>query len=171
MKRGVSLYIAAPPFLILLVCYFLPYTLTGALTLSVSYFFAYATLSEELKEKTRHRRYRFSFLRFLMGILSVWDYFRRGQYLSFKRLITPLLFSLIQVAMMGLYYWYLPLCALAGWGIFEIYYKKFLKAKMDELRPIQRDDHETLQGYPSAESVSEVLQDSQNPQTDSEKNS
>ncbi len=166
-----SLYIVAPPFLILLICYFIPYAFIGALTLSLGYFFSYAFTSEELRNKTKHRRYRFSFLRFLMGFFSIWDYVKRGEYLTIKKLITPLLFSLLQVALMGLHFWYLPICAIAGWGLYEIYDRKFLRAKLATLKPDQIDDREIHLEYPSAESASEVPQDFQNPQTDSEKNS
>lgn len=170
MKKGVSLYIAAPPFLVLLACYFIPYAFIPALTFTLSYFLAYGLISEELKEKARHRRYRYSFLRFLMGLLSIWDVVKRGQYLPLKRLMTPLLFSLFQVALMGTRFWYLPLCAVGGWALFEIYYQKFLAAKLAEITN-QKDDRETVQEFPSEESASEAPQDFQNPQTDSEKNS
>ncbi len=174
MKAGVSLYIAAPPFLILLLSYFIPYAFIGALTLALSYFLSYAFISEQLREKTRHRRYRYSFLRFLMGFILVWDFFKRGHYLPLKRLAGPLLFSLFQVALMGPSFWYLPLCALAGWGLFEIYYRKVLEEKLNGAssdQPDHRDDHEIPQASPSAESASEVPPVDQSPQIDSEKNS
>lgn len=170
MKKGVSLYIAVPPLLVLLVSHFFPYAFIPALTFALSYFLSYAFLSEELRKKARHRRYRYSFLRFLMGLLSIWDVVKRGQYLPLKRLMTPLLFSLFQVALMGTRFWYLPLCAVGGWAFFETYYKKFLAAKLAQITN-QRDDRETVQDFPSAESASEAPQDFQNPQKDSEKNS
>lgn len=166
LAKSLSLQIIAPVFIIMLVAFFIPRFFIGSLDILLGYFLAYAAVSPFFKARVKERRYRFSFLKFLVSFILMWQRFDLGKRQFFTRAIAPLIFSFIQVALMGLSFWYLPLCALAGWGIFEIYFAKYLKSFIPE---DQRDDREIDPMSQSVESVSVLPLETQSHQTDSEK--
>lgn len=166
MAKSLSLQVIAPVFVIMIVVLFIPRFFIGSLDILLGYFLAYAAISPFFKSRVRDRRYRFSFLKFLLSFILMWQKMNWGKRQFLARAIVPFIFSIVQVILMGVSFWYLPLCALMGWGIFEIYYAKYLKNFMPEE---QRDDHEIDPMSPIVENVSELPLESQNHQKDSEK--
>lgn len=170
MARSLSLQVIAPAFAIMAISFFIPRFFIGTLDILLGYFLAYAALSPLFRERTRDRRYRFSFLRVLVSLTTMWEHPKWGKLAPLKRLVTPLLFSFLQILLMGAEFWYLPLCVILGWALFEVYYAQYLKRFLPMISA-QRDDREIPPSTPNAESASAVDQAHQSPQTDSEKNS